>query len=752
MTDIKYYAHTAGDGWEPLEHHLRLCGRLCAEFLAPIGYEQIGRMIGLTHDLGKRSAEFQAVLRHERVHVNHAWAGAACLHAIGQQNRSLATIMDSAADAVAAHHTCIDRLNTLSAYDILKSDGCTVDPAGNTVAVATSSDLREAIRWLKNIAPELIAKPEPAHIAASGEVITDNISRMLMTRFLLSGLVDADWTATASLGDPTLKDTYAAKALDCHDAIERLRGLRAEKRANAPKTRLNALRDTLFDQCDQAGREPPGLYTLTAPTGLGKTLALAAFALRHCETHHKRRVIIILPFLAIAEQNTAEYKRVFPDLIESHSGAVREETGSVNGQDDTTARFRRLQERWNSTCIVTTTVGFFEPLFADKPARCRNLHQIADSVIVLDEAQSLPPDMLDKTLLCLKELCDRYGCSVLLSTATQPSFRYRAGVGSRWTPREIVSDPQALFNEVRRVRYEWRLDEGTALDDLACEIAQQRQALVIVNTRGIAQRLFKEIRTMRGDEAFLISTDLCKAHREDVLRRVRQLLAEDRACVLVSTQCIEAGVDISFPVLYRHLGPLESIIQAAGRCNRHGDAPDGRVVIFRLPQSEHPYPGASYERAAKCVSMLLSRHDIDCSDLTHIDEYYSLVYPDDGGDAPGLTEAIEHMDYSATADQYHLIRTQGVHVIVPYDGAREAFETLRDLADKEGLTRRLMTLAAPYTVDIPLNLVQQWALPIMVHAACGQTSSANWYILGNKDRYDPRCGIIRQTDDDIMLY
>ena len=236
-----------------------------------------------------------------------------------------------------------------------------------------------------------------------------------------------------------------------------------------------------------------------------------------------------------------------PDLLEIHSNAQLNE------------RSRLLSQRWDAPCIVTTSVGFFQPLFSAKPTDCRHLHQFANSVLVLDEAQSLPAHLLDATLRTVKLLCSQYGCTVVFSTATQPSFDYRPGLS--WRPREIAPNPDALFAATRRVTFAWRLKQPTSLDEIAGEMAQESQACAIVNLRAHAKALYQTLVEQTGEEnTFFLTTDLCPAHRLAVLTEIQGRMQAGLPCYLVSTQCIEAGVDLDFPVVFRALAPLEAII------------------------------------------------------------------------------------------------------------------------------------------------------------------------------------------------
>ena len=747
------YAHTARDGgeWEPLPAHLAGTAALCGRFLEPIGQARTGELLGYMHDLGKADAMFQEVLRGERQRVNHALAGAAVMAGSTRSGRA-ARVMST---VIACHHGGL-KDGAADQAKALYTKGLERDELDRDVALGSRERLKAALQWLREELPEarFQANPLPPERAGDGN-FEASLSEMLLTRWLYSALVDADWSATAALDPANDSDAFDDVALDASAALARLKAVREEKRraaqsANGGVSELNRLRDALFDRCLSAGGGASGLYTLTAPTGMGKTLALMAFALRHCQAHGKRRVIVLLPWLSLAEQNTAEYRRVFPEpgaLLEIHSAAGAETPEAETGDMAFRERLRALVERWNAPCVVTTVVGFFESLFSDQARACRHIHQLADSVVILDEAQSLPHHLLRSTLLCVRELVERFRCTVLFSTATQPAFARLPGMAGLWKPVEIVPDPQMLADRTRRVVYRWRLGE----DSLTREALEQSlldapQALLIVNTRAVAQSIYGALRDAGREDAFLLSADLCMAHRREVLAGVRDRLAEGRPCLLVSTSCIEAGVDVSFPVLYRQLAPLESVIQAAGRCNRNGHAPDGIVTVFEFDDERcNRFPGTHYERCAKALKALRTEYpELDPCALRWIEAYDVRVFRDMQDDAK-LTEAICKLDYPGTRQAYRMIDEYGVNLIVPYDAG--AFSRLRAMADAEGLTPTLARLARPYAVNVPFRRVADAACPIPVLGRNARAESG-WYLLGDPARYDIQGGFGLLNADD----
>ena len=366
---------------------------------------------------------------------------------------------------------------------------------------------------------------------------------MLRMRMLFSCLVDADYTASSGAGQP--EDAVLDAELLLQTLYARMDSLREHSRADRE---LNQVRDQVFQACGDAGKCAPGLFTLTAPTGVGKTLSLLHFALRHCARHHMRRIILVLPFLALTEQSQQAYEPLIPDILADHSQSRLSDVQ------------RELAARWNAPFIITTSVRFFESLFSSQPKDCRKLHSIAHSVILFDEAQSLPADLMASSMKAAEELCRSYGCTVVFSTATQPDLSTLPELG-QWRPREILSDGKRYYRALKRVQMHWKLDSPTSLDEIAEEMAQQCSTCTIVNLRRHAVQLFRSLKDRVPEEEseslFFLTTDLCPAHRSAVISQIKARQIEGLPCRVVATQCIEAGVDLDFQNVYRALAPLK---------------------------------------------------------------------------------------------------------------------------------------------------------------------------------------------------
>jgi CRISPR-associated endonuclease/helicase Cas3 len=594
MSQSAFYAHTATlpDGrpdpdvrvWQPLKDHLRKVADLAKHFAGPLGLADEAELAGLLHDLGKYREEFQSYLRGERgssVETQHAVYGAAWALEPHQQ---LGTML-----GVAGHHAGI--------HDIADAQAAASKPivvqALPELVARLESELG-ALPLPPGIPPFVESAPEPAFAAE------------FYTRMLFSCLVDADrldtafWPAESPPEAPLEADALLGKVV-----LERDR-----KQAANPASTLGVLRNRIFDSCHAAGQTPQGFFSLTVPTGGGKTLSAMAFALAHANAYSLRRVIVVIPYLSIIEQNAAEYRRILGEdvVLENHSNVVPK----PDAKEDEKDRLDLVSENWDAPVIVTTSVQFIESLFASNPSKCRKLHRIARSVVIFDEVQTLPTHLLKPMFSVFRELVRSYGVSFVFSSATQPAFRKSSALPDGFAPeelRELAPDPADLFHQLRRVNYHLA-KQGETLDwpDLAAEIASHTQALCVVNLTRHAKELWEQLKRLLPDDESPIhlSSAMCPAHRLALIETIRQRLRGGLPCRVVSTQLIEAGVDVDFPVVWRAMGPLDSIVQVAGRCNREGRLAAGQMHVFRPADPKYLPAGTTYRAATDQAAITLA--------------------------------------------------------------------------------------------------------------------------------------------------
>lgn len=732
MTEI-IYAHSIQEKtteyWETLSDHLRDVACLSGAMAAFFDWEAPAKAAGAWHDLGKGSAAFQTYLRQAtsadgpRRGPDHSTAGArAAGKALpGALGNLLAAI-------IAGHHAGL-----ADGPDLARR----LDPARHIEPVDA---------WERNMPPW----PAPSELAPPpGFRSQQNLagfSLAFLTRMLFSCLVDADFLATEAFyarakGEAVERGGYATLETLRARLERHLAGLRSNAAAE-----VNALRARVLAEARRRAELAPGLFTLTVPTGGGKTLASLAFALEHARRHGLRRVIYVIPFTSIVEQTAGVFREALgseTDVLEHHSG-FDWERGSTDDDEGRSglAKLRKAAENWEAPIVVTTAVQFYESLFAHRGSRCRKLHNLAGAVIVLDEAQTLPLPVLRPCLAALRELAANYRASVVLCTATQPALRVQDGfAGGLDIPdeRELAPNPPALYRALRRVRVEVRPDR-VADAEIAARFGEQAQMLAIVGSRTHARMLFETIRTLPG--ATHLSTLMCGRHRRTVLARLRQRLAAGEPARVISTSLIEAGVDISFPEVWRAACGLDSIAQAAGRCNRNGLLAEGRVVVFEPAEAKPPHAVEQFWQAARPVL----RTHADPLQPEAMTAYFRTLYQqretpgrpspldaivveDQPGVLPALARHARHGDFPfrSIGEAFRLIGQEMLPVIVPYRNNpddNEAERLLAALAAAERPVARLMRALQPYVVTIPRRQRDRWLAQGVLraaHPAAGET-------------------------------
>ena len=462
----------------------------------------------------------------------------------------------------------------------------------------------------------------------------------------------------------------------------------------------------------RAAEQSPGFFSLTVPTGGGKTLASLAFALAHAERHSMRRLIFVVPFLTVIEQNAAVIRSAVGEreygsvVLEHHSNVPTpsDDPADRDGQTAREVRQRLLAENWDAPVVITTAVQFFESLFSDRPTQVRKIHNIANSVVVFDEAQTFPPGLLRPLVGMLRQLVDEYRCTAVFCTATQPALAndLRGSDGSepllpRDSVREIAPDPPALFARLKRVDIGWPGSGTTPLSTVAASMARVGRALAVVNTKKQARELFAQL-LAHDPTAIHLSTRMCAAHRRAVVAEIRRRLEAQEPCLVASTQLVEAGVDVDFPAVWRAFGPLDSVAQAAGRCNREGKLPGlGRVAVFR--PEDNSMPAGVYRRATGVTEVMLKVGDgsIDIHAPSSFAGYFVRLYNSSDLDGRRVLDARRVLDFPEVASRFKLIDDVTTWVLVPYGKGAEWFErTLRGEQFGRGQLRQMQ----PFMVSL----------------------------------------------------
>ncbi|MDP8255330.1 MAG: CRISPR-associated endonuclease Cas3'' [Candidatus Alcyoniella australis] len=666
-----------------LSEHLRGTAELAKAFADKFASGASAELAALAHDLGKTQPAFQGRLRGENRRVRHAYVGAAELFARGELGCLLAA-------AVAGHHGGL--------ADFIE------------FAQGIRAELDQARRHLAKARERGFSANLPQY-SDGPPFLKDEVAHEFWLRMVFSALVDADYLDTERFFDPERAGRRDG-ALSIAEMKARLDDFLAGMTRDAEPSPINAFRARVLAQCRAAASLPPGLFSLTVPTGGGKTLSSMAFGLDHAAKYGLERVIVVIPYTSIIEQNSQVYRGVFGDeaVIEHHS-AVKMEMAPCA---EVSTRARLAAENWDSPLVVTTSVQFFESLFANRPGRCRKLHNIARSVVVLDEVQTLPAKLLAPILDGLNTLARDYGVSIVLSTATQPALRHRDGFPLGLTDvREIVTDPLSLFKATSsRTNVTWPADLNlpTTWEALADRLAGEACVLCVVHRRDDAWRLTTMLDQRLGNEQTVhLSATMCAEHRLATINAIRATLRDGRPIRVVSTQLVEAGVDLDFPVVYRALGGLDSIAQAAGRCNREGRLAQGRVEVF-VAQSNPPR-GVPTKALEVTRGLLAGRGALDIHDPEIYDEFFQRLFFLTDSDAKDIQGKRKRLAFKQVAEAFRMIEDDWSEgVIVPFGRAADVIDDIdRRVQNGSPISwRHQLRRLQRFTVQIPRKTADEW--------------------------------------------
>ena len=719
-----YYAHSQNQQGhrQELAAHLRGVAELSSSFAAAFDATELGRLLGLYHDIGKYSGDFQSYLLAAEAGIRAGGHGPD--HKAAGAQYGISSGLGLAAMALQGHHGGLKTAPQFKEW--IQTNQKDASIAG---AAAQAAQLLTELRM-------------PRKVALPPYILRDPVAADFYIRMLFSALVDADFLDTERHFSPERAPSRGTD-ISMRDLLERL--LRFHEPLNGRSSDpVGQARDEIYQACLTAAELPPGLFRLAAPTGGGKTISAMAFALRHAAKHGHRRVIVGVPFISITEQTADVYRSIF-GADESGKEIVLEHHSGVTGRDDEgdavdpRRRWQRLAaENWDAPIVVTTTVQLFESIFAAGPGRCRKLHNLARSVILLDEAQSLPPRLLGPILSSLKELCSRYGATVLLSTATQPAFDAIPAFGEIPTT-EVLPNAAELFRRLKRVEYEWRTDVVSRWEEIAGTLRRERQAMAILNTKRDALSL---LQALDDPLALHLSTLLCGAHRRDVIKEVGRRLSTGNRCILVSTQVVEAGVNLDFPLVARALAPLDSIIQAAGRCNREGKAEKGRVLVFR-PEGG-ALPRGSYRTGAQLTASLLAAGNLDPDDPATTRLYFQRLYDSVDTDGEGIQKLRSTLDFPEVEHRFKMIEDDTESVVIASYGTVEQQRRVKGLVERlaarDPHPRALLRQIQPYLVTVRRREAERYRREGLITPLA--PGVGEW-----QGRYDTVCGLVPEDPD-----
>lgn len=687
-----FYAHSLPgkppQEWQKLEDHLLAVARLAKQFADEFDAGEWAFLAGLWHDVGKYSDDFQQKLYAsfgEDAHiegrsgrVDHSTAGAILAEkSYRAQHKPFEKVL---AYAIAGHH------------------------AGLTDWVAGLDErLRkeELLEQITGSIPQGIRNHPFPQERPKSSIPPSPLALSLWIRMIFSCVLDADFLDTEAFIEPEKR--AARKGFpELQGLLGPFNDYTVELQEKAPKTRVNELRETVKAQCIAKSEHEPAIFTLTVPTGGGKTLSSMAFAFHHAQRYSKRRIIYVIPYTSIIEQTADVFRDIFGDVVVEHHSNVDETDAAKEN-----FRSRLACENWDAPIIVTTAVQFFESLFASRTSRCRKLHNIVNSIVILDEAQLLPPNHLAPIVEILKELNVNYRVTIVLSTATQPALSPRAGSDFVFAGIpgliEIIEDPSSLYNSLKRVQFSFpsKLKAPESWEEVASRLRAHETALCIVNSRRDCRTLY----SLMPAGTIHLSALMCGSHRSRTIGEIKQRLKEAIPTRVISTQLVEAGVDLDFPVVFRALAGLDEIAQAAGRCNREGRREHGTVEVFIPPTAAPP---GHLRQAAEIGRRLLGALAGDHIPLHVFEDYFRELYWIKGKDLDRRqviqllrNESDLRFSFRSAAEAFRLIEQQGQPCLVRYgDGGN-----LIDQLCERGKDRYLMRRLQRFTV-----LISDWHL------------------------------------------
>lgn len=692
-----YYAHTcrnaslwSKEGWQLLKDHLENTAKLTMQYAKEAtnnsDFQLIAWWTGLLHDLGKYQDEFQEMLETvscggTKKKVQHACFGSV----YGFLNKCYPISV-----AIAGHHAGMPNVSKIKDY---------VEKYQNKV--------KELIEIAKQEIPALKEQLPQIELRDKSKFLDIE----LYTRMLFSCLVDADCTDTAGYSDIN-------KKLNAELLYNKLMNYISEKALQVEDGPVKKSRNEVLEQCIKAAKVDKKLFSLTVPTGGGKTFASMAFALKKaCLDPNIKRIFVVLPYLSIIEQNAKVYKNSLGAeyVIEHHSGITNEQQINTELDEDYNIQKKRIDlavENWDAPIIITTSVRFFESLFSNRPRDLRRMHNIANSVVILDEVQTIPRNLMSPITSMLKDLSDKWGTTFVFCTATQPAFERNSGDfdDHRWKPNtlhEIIDNPTELFKTLERTYVIWpKKGEKLTWEEVADQLVNEKRALCVVNIKKHAKTLYQILKDRGITYVKHLSTNMCAAHRLKVINEIKD--NQDQPCILISTQLIEAGVDLDFPVVYRAMAPLDSIVQAAGRCDREGKAtkangsPSGKVVVFvpDVAANKETPPGA-YQAATNVTKNLVYQFgdQLSINNPKHItryfNDYYSVMQNDDHGNIQASRCKFDYPE----VNKFALIDENMHTVIIEYND--ETSQLLQNIMDPDnpfikGLLRKIQA----YTISM----------------------------------------------------
>lgn len=713
---MEYIAHMNNESHQTIKEHLKGTAELASEFAAKFGKQDWGYCCGMLHDIGKYSADFQEKIRGKcERKVDHSTAGARVCKEKGGKYSFLEY-------CVAGHHA------GLADY------GSNFDNGGDSTLMGRrKKKISDYMVYQNEIEiPEIISDPFDLR-----KTMNPDFSLSVFMRMIFSCLVDADFLDTEMFMNGGKAERDSGEGVKI--LLEKLENYISGWLKNQDVNTVNGRRTEILRHCLEKGNSDRGLFSLTVPTGGGKTIASLAFALRHAVENQMDRVIYVIPYTSIIEQNAKVFRQILGEenILENHCNVDYE-------CSDELRPMQLAAENWDKPVIVTTNVQFFESLFSNKSSKCRKLHNIANSVIIFDEVQMLPNDYLKPCIAMIEELMNNYGTSVVLCTATQPALK--SFFQSKISVTELCPRMNEQFKFFKRTEFE---NMGIVTENcLIAKVKEEYQALCIVNTKRRAQSLYKEL---KGEGVYHLSTSMYSIHRKRVLDEIRKRLQKNEKCILVSTSLVEAGVDLDFQSVYRELAGMDSMIQAAGRCNREGrrNVEKSKVFIFQFEEKESVLGQKQQIDVAKSLIV----DDRELAEMETVTKYFEMLYHIKGDSLDKkkildeFTNKNAKYNFAKVGKEFKLIEQNTKIVFIKCeDAAKEIHQELQN----KGFTRAGMRKASRYCITVYDKTFEKMYGAGMIRPVSEDIE--DFYELVDEGRYTEEMGLELEIDTGMALF
>ena len=751
-----YIAHFRSSDGEIQEVccHLLETKALAEEAGSKIGLVHLAGLTALLHDFGKLSQDFQNYIQEaynnpthppKRGSVDHSTAGAHFLWQRFANDGISKAMLEPVCNSIYTHHNqlldFIDREGYSPFYQRMQKEVQYLDELEQIFYQEVMSE-KELIQYFQLAKEEFIRYLKRITIVAKEPKSAKRIAMTMLNKLLYSILIDSDRLNARHFDENIQNPTLINSHHIFNTALQNLESFLEEKQKTSLPNNITKLRQEMSNQCFEKSKLPTGIYTLSIPTGGGKTFASLRFALNHAQQYNKQRIIYIIPFTTVIEQNAKEVRDVLKidDILEHHSNVVDITEGVEELTYEQLMKKRKLEamkDNWDSPIIFTTLVQFLNVIFNGKSRNLRRMHNLANSILIFDEVQSLPVSCVSLFNTAIQYLKDFMNTTTILCTATQPALnfvKYNLSVDA-----ELVENLPDVVNAFKRTNVHslirasgwYTVDLAEFIED---KLETTKNILVVMNNKSVVRKLFDELNE-RGIAVYHLSTAMCPAHRKEMIKDIRRDLKEDKKFVCVSTQLIEAGVDVSFECVMRSLAGIDSIAQSAGRCNRHGEAELKDVYVFNHAE-ENLSRLETIAAGAKCSANILRDMEKDGSlyggDLLspnaiqfYFQQYYTdlqhkLDYPISGTTIWSLlyganNEEIEYFEKSilkskypfanrsairSAANEFKVIDAETTPVLVPYSDEGE--ELIAELTSETFIDNigQFMKKAQQYSVNV----------------------------------------------------